>query len=270
MKWRQREELWLHRLSDGGELPVAEACSLFGISEATARRDMIRLSEKGLVNRTWGGVKMAGAKDRRSSPPAFVVREGKMAREKLAIARAAADLVSDGDVVMIDGGTTTVRLCRYLVGKRVRIITNSLAVALELEKRRVAGKGPEVLLAGGLLQPDSWLVAGPSTEDFLRRYHADWAMLSAAGLDSSGATNYEETVLASERLMIAQSRQVALMLDSAKLGVRGMCRLCAPSDLDVLVTDADRGHPVIRSMRHQGVRWMGVDTGKERLDRSLS
>ena len=169
-----------------------------------------------------------------AGPAAFQQRLVENAAEKRAIAQAAAALLEDGDVVMIDGGTTTYQLCEFIALKRVRIITNSLVIAQAVDRLKGRQRGAEIYLTGGILQPESSVLSGPPAEAFLKRYHARWAFLSAAGVDAKEATNHDEAVLASERLMIEQSERVALLVDHTKLGQRAMCALCSLSKVDHL------------------------------------
>lgn len=238
-KRRLRQRQILDLFSADPELTVAEVCERLGASPATVRREFAQLAAAGLVEKTWGGIR---AKDASAEPPAgpaaFTKRLAENASEKRAIAEAAAALLSDGDVVMIDGGTTTFQLCEFIALKRIRIITNSLVIAQEVDRRKGAQRGAEIYVTGGILQPESSVLSGPPAEAFLKRYHARWAFLSAAGVDAKRATNHNEAVLASERLMIEQSDRVALLIDHTKVGQRAMRTLCSLAKVDHLFTGA--------------------------------
>jgi DeoR/GlpR family transcriptional regulator of sugar metabolism len=237
MKRRLRHRQILELLQNDPELSVVEACERLGASPATVRREFVQLAAEGRVEKTWGGIR---AKESNgvspTGPTAFTQRLAENAAEKRAIAEAAAALLANGDVVMIDGGTTTFQLCEFIALKRIRIITNSLVIAQEVDRRKGPQRGAEVYLTGGILQPESSVLSGPPAEVFLKRYHAQWAFLSAAGVDGKDATNHNEAVLASERLMIEQSDRVALLIDHTKLERRAMCPLCPLSKVDHLFT----------------------------------
>jgi DeoR/GlpR family transcriptional regulator of sugar metabolism len=188
------------------------------------------------VEKTWGGIRAKAAAPTPVGPPAFAQRLAEQAGEKKAIAQAAAGLLADGDVVMIDGGTTTYLLCEFIALRRIRVITNSLVIAQAVDRIKGSQRGADVYLTGGILQPESGIVAGPPAEAFLRRYHANWAFLGAAGVDAKAATNYNEAVLASEHLMIEQSSRIAILVDHTKLGVQAMCSLCPLSKVDRVIT----------------------------------
>jgi DeoR/GlpR family transcriptional regulator of sugar metabolism len=238
MKRRQRQRQILELLLQGDqELSVDDACERLGASPATIRREFAQLAAEGRVEKTWGGVrlKLDGALPP-PGPAAFQQRLGENIAEKRRLAEGAAQLLEDGDVVMIDGGTTTYQLCEFIALKRIRIITNSLVIAQTVDRLKGRQRGAEIYLTGGILQPESSVLSGPPAEAFLKRYHARWAFLSAAGVDAKEATNHNEAVLASERLMIEQSERVALLVDHTKLGQRAMCPLCSLAKVDHLFT----------------------------------
>lgn len=262
MKRKQRLKQILALLQGEPELSLAEACARLGTSAATVRRAFVELEAAGQVERTWGGVRLVGGGALQLGPPAFAKRLQDHAEAKKAIARRAAGLLGDGDVVMIDGGTTTFQLAEFIALKRIRVITNSLVIAQAIDRLKGSQRGAEVHLCGGLLQPEAGLVVGPQAEAFLRQYRAQWVFLSAAGVDAEAATNYEEAVLGSERVMIDQAANVVLLADRSKLGKQAMCTLCRLEEVDYLVTDAGAAdYPVLRVMERSGVRVVRVGLG---------
>ncbi len=247
MKRRLRQRQILELLQGLPELSVEEACERLGASPATVRREFAQLAREGRVEKTWGGIRASPDAPAPIGPPAFAKRLAENAAEKRAIAEAAAALLSDGDVVMIDGGTTTYQLCEFIAHKRIRIITNSLVIAQAVDRLKGRERGAEIYLTGGILEPESSVLSGPPAEALLKRYHAHWAFLSAAGVDAREVTNYNEAVLASERLMIEQSDRVVLLVDHTKLGRRAMCVLCPLRKVDHLFTgDTVAGKKAVR------------------------
>jgi len=265
MKRRLRQRQILQLLQVTPELSVGEVCERLGASPATIRREFAQLHAEGLVEKTWGGIRAGAGMQAQAGPlgpPAFGQRLATNHAEKRAIARAAAALLEDGDVVIIDGGTTTFQLCEFIALKPIRIITNSLVIAQAVDRLKGSRRGAEVHLSGGQLQPESGVVAGPQAEAFLRQYHAKWAFLGAAGVDETAATNYNEAVLTSERLMIAQSDRIALLADHSKFGRTAMCVLCPLTSVSRVITDA---HPetqaLLQRIRHMGVKVSEVSAG---------
>jgi DeoR/GlpR family transcriptional regulator of sugar metabolism len=262
MKRRLRQRQILELLQGDPELSVEEACERLGASPATVRREFVQLAKDGRVEKTWGGIRASSGATSPVGPPAFAKRLAENTAEKRAIAEAAATLLSDGDVVMIDGGTTTYQLCEYIAHKRIRIITNSLVIAQAVDRLKGPERGAEIYLTGGILEPESSVLSGPPAEAFLERYHAQWAFLSAAGVDAREVTNYNEAVLASERLMIERSDRVVVLADHTKLGRRAMCAVCSLGKVDHLFTgETAAGEQTVRS----GNAWPKLTTHLVRM-----
>jgi DeoR family fructose operon transcriptional repressor len=260
MKRRLRLKQILQLLQDDPELSLMEACERLTVSPATIRRAFVELEQTGQVERTWGGIRLAAPRALQMGPPAFAKRLEQEIDAKRAIARATAELLKDGDVVMIDGGTTTFQLAEFIALKRIRVITNSLVIAQAIDRLKAGKLGAEVYLAGGLLEPESGLVVGPQAEDFIRRYHAQWAFLGAAGVDEKAVANYNETVLASEKLMIEQAAKLVVLADHSKIGRQAMCELCSVRELDHLFTNrTPETAPILKKIQRLGVAVTGIN-----------
>jgi DeoR/GlpR family transcriptional regulator of sugar metabolism len=234
----ERRRLLRGHLAEHGEIGLAEACRLLGASTATLRRDFEQLVTAGHATRQWGVLKPAATGLPGGMTP-FADREGLEAKAKAAIAREAATLVADGDVVFVDGGTTTLRLATHLAGRRIKIITNSIAIAHVIDRERRGRLGAEVFLTGGQLWPDSFLLVGPQARATLDNYKARLAFLSAAGLDRNGASNNNELVVEVEQKMMAQSAQTILLVDASKFGRRAMAPICELRKLHTLITNRE-------------------------------
>jgi DeoR/GlpR family transcriptional regulator of sugar metabolism len=236
------------------EMSVNEGCLLSGVSPATIRRDFQELAGKGLVNKVWGGItgKSGGGINHVMLPVA--IRETKYAIEKRRIAEKAASLVRDGDVVIIDGGTTTLAMAPFLANRNIKIITNSILLAHQVYKDRDTGAGAEVFLTGGLLFPDSGLLVGPQTSENIRQFYAALGFLSVGGLDQATASNTDQLIVANEKAIIEQSEQTIVLADHSKFGIKDMCKMCDINELDVLITDKHRSTiDYVKEIKNAGV-----------------
>jgi DeoR/GlpR family transcriptional regulator of sugar metabolism len=244
MNRRERQRKILSLIESQFEMSVNEACALLEASPATIRRDFEDLVDKGVVNKVWGGIsgKSGGGINHVMLPVA--IRETKFAAEKRRIAMKAASLVKDGDVIIVDGGTTTLSMAPFLANRKVRIITNSILIAHQIYKEREMIQGAEVFLTGGLLFPDSGLLVGPQTSENILQFNADLGFISVGGIDEGVATNTDQLIVANERAIIKQSERVVMLADHSKFGIKDMCRICRLEDVDTLITD---DHPSIRS-----------------------
>jgi DeoR/GlpR family transcriptional regulator of sugar metabolism len=241
MQRLERQRALIALVDRQGDLTLEEACRAFTISPATARRDFTEITSRGAAEKTWGGLR----KKPSASPAApggdmvpSGLREHLYIQEKERIARAAAALVEDGDVITIDGGTTTLAMAPHLANRRVRILTNSLLIAHRIDQLRTTPEGAEVFLTGGFLYPGSGLLVGPQAVENLAAYHSRWAFLSVGGLDEAGATNTNQLVAESERAMLRQAESTVVLADASKWNRRDMVRVFAWEEADLLVTDA--------------------------------
>jgi DeoR family ulaG and ulaABCDEF operon transcriptional repressor len=224
----------LRLLRQDGIAPLADIRRLTGAAEATARRDLARLAAEGLIERVHGGAasRQAGTADRGPEAP-LEERAGIAAEKKRRIARRAAELCADGDTIMVDGGSTTLQLAPFLRGLRLRVITNSLALAEELSR----GSACTVIVGGGVVRPESRLILDPFREDPLSDYSASLVFMGVFGIDESGATNTDELLIRTERAMIARARRLVVLADSGKFGMRGSLHLCGFDRISTVVTD---------------------------------
>ncbi len=236
MKRMERQRAILTIVERQGDLTVEEACRHFGISEVTARRDFASLTGRGVLEKTWGGVRKLSTQPLGDMVPSGL-REELHPLEKERIARKACERIEDGDVLVIDGGTTTLCMAQHLANRRVRILTNSILIAHRIDRLRSHPKGAEVFLTGGFLYPGSGLLVGPEAVRSIASYHARWAFLSVGGLDEDGATNTNHLVVESERAILGIAESVMVLADSSKWQRKEMARAFSWEEVAALVTD---------------------------------
>src|SRR5687767_5069342 len=122
----ERRQRVLDLVSQRGFVSLADLALTIQVSESTIRRDLDHWHSQGSIRRTHGGAIFVG---NGSELPALEDRATKQHEEKRAVARAAAERMSDGDAILLDGGTTTLEVARLLVGRKMTIVTNSLPIA---------------------------------------------------------------------------------------------------------------------------------------------
>ncbi len=250
MKSHERQKSLLKLLESVEELRVEDACRELNASPATIRRDFLRLEKSRKGIKTWGGIRA----NTHSIAP-FSTRRAQHLEIKRALAARAAALVQEGDTVMIDGGSTTLQLAPMLASKKIRIITNSLVIAHEIDQHQGARRGAEVFLTGGVLLPETGLLTGPQAEAFLRHYHARWGFLSVGGIDTEWATNDRETIVQLERVMREQCEQFVVLADPSKFGANAMCRAFPTTAIQQLVTrEVPENSNTLLSLESRGIQ----------------
>jgi DeoR/GlpR family transcriptional regulator of sugar metabolism len=230
----ERQSLLQQLLSQRGMADMDTLAAELRVSSSTVRRDLETLEQQGLVKRTHGGVIWVGDKTTGNRPYAFDQRMGYQHDAKRAIARAARALVSPGQTVLIDGGTTTFYLAQELLGQPLQLVTNSLPIAnLFLNDENV-----ELILTGGLMYPRYGVLLGPTAEHILSTIHTKTLFLSVAGVHNGALYNQNLLLVQSERRMMEQAQEVVLLVDSTKFGQQALARLGDLTEVDTVVTDA--------------------------------
>jgi DeoR/GlpR family transcriptional regulator of sugar metabolism len=224
---QRRQEIL--RAVRGGQAHVSDLATSFGVSEMTVRRDLRALASDGKLERVRGGAVHAGVEE------PFAQIEVERFETKDRIGAAAAAMVSDGQTVMIDIGTSTLQLARHLHGRRVTVVTTNLAVLEEL----LPDPDIELVLPGGTVRRNYRSLVGVVAEDSLRQLKADVAVLGTSAVDTElGVWDTTMVEVPIKRLMIAAADCVVLLADAAKFAMSGVVRVCGPESIDHVVTDA--------------------------------
>ena len=246
----RRHGLILRTLRTNGSATISALSEQLGVSSATIRRDLVQLGEEGLLKRVYGG---AAPVEDRDDP--FVDVATVRVAEKDAIAVRCAELVKDGETVLLDIGTTAHRIARQLRGRSLTVITSSLAVFEELKDE----ESIQLVLLGGVLRRDYRSLVGFLTEDNLRQVHADRLFLGTSGVRPGGQVMDTTVVeVPVKRAMIAASDHVVLAADLAKFPGSGMARVCGPRELSTVVTNAPADDKTRAALREAGVEVIEV------------
>jgi DeoR family transcriptional regulator, aga operon transcriptional repressor len=239
---RRREILDL--LQTEGRVLVGDLSRRFRTSLITIRKDLQALHHLGQLERTHGGalpLKTGALYDR-----TLHEKERLHRKEKLRIATAAAGMIRQGQVVILDSGTTTTAIakaCRHF--KNLTIITNATNVAEEL-----AGTSVEVILTGGTLRKNSFSLVGPLAEDSLHRLSADLLFLAVDGFDVRyGLTTPNLLEARVNRAMAQAARRTIVVCDSSKFGHRSLSLIMPTSAVHETITDRNISKKDLKALR---------------------
>lgn len=246
MRSKERHARLLEALNTG-EIDVDDLARRFDVSASTVRRDLQYLSKENAVRRTYGGAILSAHVTETTLEQRLAVS----GHEKQAIARAAIALIEDGDTLILDAGSTVAAFGRLLRERRLRIITNNLALLPYLAK----ASNIEVIVLGGALRSTSMSTMGPLAYEALRRVTADRAIMSADGVVSGrGLCEADLDQVALKSLMMQQSKQVIVLADSSKLGRAEQTAWAPLPPLWTLVTDAGASEPQRGGLADSGAR----------------
>lgn len=230
---KERHELILSEVRKSASIRISKLAKRIGVAGETIRRDLIELGDAGLINRTYGGATISLV----TSEPVISERSLTMTEERARVGHAAAGLVEKGQVVMIDGGSTTYEVARNLaqLTRDLVVITNSTGIA------SVAGGNPtfRVILLPGTYDNREGSVLGEDTVEFLGRYNAGIAIIGASGVTADGPSDVVAGAASVKRAMIARSLSTVLVATSNKFGRATLERICGFGDITDLVTDLE-------------------------------
>jgi DeoR family transcriptional regulator, aga operon transcriptional repressor len=244
----ERQRAILDILRRDGRVLVVDLAKQFHTSQVTIRKDLELLHVKGLIHRTHGGA--LTARESALEDPTLREKEKLHRKEKLQIAAAAARMVGEGQVVILDSGTTTTAIARALRSfQNLTIITNAVNIAAEL-----SGSALEVILTGGNLRKNSFSLVGPIAEETLHKLNADILFLGVDGFDVQyglSTPNLLESRV--NRAMIDVSKAVVAVCDSSKFGKRSLSLIAPPSSIKHIITDSGIPKADLSALKKSGV-----------------
>jgi DeoR/GlpR family transcriptional regulator of sugar metabolism len=226
-----------------------------GVSESTIRRDLEVLEEQGAVRRIHGGVLYVGAG---ATVPQFESRDPAHWELKRAIAQRAADLIDDGDTILLDGGSTTYEVARLLVGRPLHVVTTSLPVANLLASDPTS----DLILIGGNVCPRTGVVRGPYADQMLSHVRVRKTVLSTAAVSEEGFFNNNMLLIETERAMMRAAKEVIVVADSTKFGNQSLGYVCALGTVDHVVVDSQLGDAWRNKLTAAGVNLLIAEVGE--------
>jgi DeoR/GlpR family transcriptional regulator of sugar metabolism len=249
----------LERVAEEQTIHIAELATELGVSEMTIRRDIGRLERDGFLRRTYGG---ATAHLTRSMELLFNARALANAPAKRLIGMRAAETLERASTIFIGIGSTAEQFAMFLpASDDLTVITGSLPVASLLGTRR----GRVIALGGSVLNDDLACV-GPVASATVRRYHADVAVLGAAGVSAAnGITELDDAAAEIQRLMIEHSARLTIVADGSKIGATTMAAVAPARAINTLVTDSTAPAAELRDLEALGIEIVVLDQSAARL-----
>ena len=242
----ERRRRILELLDEQERVTVEELVTRFSVSAVTIRGDLDALAGLGAVVRSHGGALKRG--DAPEDVP-ITVKETLHHAEKVRIGHAAAQMIQDGETIMLDSGTTTAEIARQIRFLRLRslnVITNALNIAMELANL------PHVrlIMIGGVLRQMSYSLAGPPAEATLRSLHADRLFLGVDGLDPEIGLMTPDVVEAQlNAVMIQVSREVVVVADASKFQRRSLSVIAKLDVVHKVITDSGADPEALAALR---------------------
>ncbi len=236
-----------------GKVTVAELVKKFQITETSIRRDLLLLEEDKRLKRVHGGAVSISDNFRSET----FSEKGKLhiqAKEK--IGKYAVELIQQGNIVLLDSGTTTLQIARQMPANlrqnnHITLVTNSLPIAQEV----LNWPSPNLTILGGIFLPDYQATVGPQTIALLRDLSADIAFLGADGLTLTGGATTANVLMAEvDRMMVERARKAVLVTDSSKIGRAGFVTIKPVSAFDLIITDDKAPAEFVQTATNMGIK----------------
>ena len=242
----------LEQLKLDGKVSVSRLAEDLGATPVTIRNDLNALEQDGYLVRVQGGAVIAP----RLESHFIANTEDVLFLQKQALAEEVAKLITDGQTLFFNSGTTTHHIARALKNKKhLNIVTNSLTIAMELGNIATF----HVLLLGGEINASYGFTSGGDTQEQLSKYRADWAILSVDGVSALGGITTchpEEAII--DRLMMANARKRLIAATGNKIGTAGFSRICDGDETVQLITDSSCNKEALQALQERGVQVIKV------------
>jgi len=243
----ERRNQMLNLLKVSNNIIVKDLAEHFEVSVATIRRDLTELEKVGLLKRVYGG---AVAAEYQAKPYiSFMTRVSEFSKEKEAIGREASKLIKADDTIILDMGTTTLQLAKYLKNlQSLTVLTNSLPIINELIDSRVT-----VFTLGGRVRLNEYSIVGSLGLETLKSFHINKAIIGCGGFSiEHGITQYSYDVAQLTGHFITHCDKAILVTDSRKFGKNVSVKIENSNRIDTIVTDSNISNEWKRKLLDQG------------------
>ncbi|MEU9182637.1 DeoR/GlpR family DNA-binding transcription regulator [Streptomyces sp. NPDC048550] len=247
MNVMERHKFVVSLLMQQNRATVAELAQATGASEMTIRRDLEVLESRGALRRVRGGAvsNLPGGVE-----PPYAIRAMSGAQAKERLARTVVELLTDGETVALDTGTTAVAIAKAMADRQFTVTPLSLHAAFALS----AHPGIHLLMPGGQVRPEELSFYGQTPVQTFKDLCFDTFILGCCGVDPiQGATAYNLEDVQVKRAAVAAAQRVILVATADKLGRAALGRICPMDQIALIVTDAPDDSPVVKELRDHGV-----------------
>ena len=227
-----RYQAILQLVAARGRVSIAELARQLKVSEMTIRRDLAALDAEGAVRRVHGGALPVASG---SYEPPFAARAKLNPAAKRDIAALTSTLISDGETVILDAGTTAAAIAEELMGRDITVCTLSLRVADVLS----GSSSVRLMIPGGIVRPGERSLIGPAALRIFEDHRFDVYVMTVSGVHiGAGLTEWNLDDAAVKRAALSAANRCIVACDASKFGKTAFGRICQVEQADVIVTDA--------------------------------
>lgn len=245
----ERRQMIIQYLEDHEVATVEELSKLFNVAPMTIRRDFQYLEDKNILSRTFGG---AVLKSKLIEEVPYENKSLTNMEEKKKIAEYAASIIHEGNVVVLDAGTTNMEIAKLITNhKSLKIVTTDLNIAVFLS----SSTNFEILFSGGIVQNATGSCLGSSTVDFLKNINANISFIGSSSVDAEhGITTPSLEKADVKKQMIKCADKSILVADSSKFGKKSFIRVCSLNDFYGIITDSNLDKEILEKIKNKKVK----------------
>lgn len=250
---KERQDKILAIIRANNSIRISDIIRDFRVSHETARRDLDSLQDQNLIKRVHGGAVLADDDVMQNILPE---QQHSSMLERMAIGKAAASLIKDGDTVFLSVGLTVQQIARAIRKRKdITVLTNSVLVLNELINSDV-----QLYVLGGSVNNSENTIEGPLALQTLSNFYVDIAFIGAAGISTDrGVSDYSLEVAELNRNIIERSKRSVLVAHSKKFGKTCLSITCPLDKLDTIITDADLPGEIRTYIKDYGTELITVD-----------
>lgn len=258
MRLHKRQNEILASVKSRGACSIVELAAQLNVSDETIRRNIKPLVRQGLIEKVHGGVVLS--QNQEPEPP-FEKRMNERVDAKKLISALVAEIISDGDSIMLDTGSTTAYVARGLDNHRnLSVVTNCTEIARTLAREQ----SNRVHICGGALRADDWATFGSAAIDFVRQFHVNYAILSIGGITDNGSfMDYHLEEAEFSRAVIRQANKTIVVADHSKFGNSNFIKVCDFDAVDMVVVDQLPPVNIMNEFNEAGVEVIHRQPGGE-------
>jgi len=253
----KRRKRLLKLLAEHQTASVPQLVDWLSASPATVRRDISWLAARSLLTRTRGGAANLEQKKRSFTltSETFQHKIQCYAERKRAIARHAAGMCSEGETIIINGGTTTFMMAEFLVDHHLKILTNSFLMA----ERLLVSSENEIIVPGGKVYREQNVILSPFDNDITQHHYAAKMFMSVYGLSLLGLMEAAPLLIQAEKRLISQAEELIVLVDSSKFAKKAGLILCGLNRVSTVITDTYASDSAVQLLEQSGVRVVTVE-----------
>ena len=225
-------------------------------SEATIRRDLTKMSERGEIVKIRGGAQSNSNKKKNIQSSTFEIDKTKRTDTKKLIAKKAVELCEDNDSIIINGGSSTYMMGEYLTDKKLNILTNSFVLAHYLSE----SSDNLVSLPGGEIYREQGIILSSYEKDNTEHYRSSMMFMGTPGVGTFGVMESDPLLILSEQKLKKQTDKLIILADSTKLGKRSNFVFCPLEEVDVLITDSKADKEMIKYLKSKNIEVIIVES----------